>query len=382
MNFREFSKAYNDYLCHGQGTGSSMKYGSKEYRKSGRRVYGSEAANMRPKDYIAKCARQGMTNEEIIKQCETALDPGYNPTTDEKHFFMEVMRLVKNDMQHSYTNDFRELHEDYLMHFGILGMHWGIRRYQNKDGTLTQAGKKRYDKLSAKADEYDKKAGGKKSKQEMIDNLSKSAHGLGGGQMYREGDYIRFVKDNYDGYIRDKDGNPYKISEIDRTDNADKAYKLRKKAEKYGTETREDREGRLQKEYDQKKTAAEKYGFKGDDDMDGDFVNDKKDIVIDKDTIMSDKFMKQVGEFNKNYKDHDAIMRDAAVKKMAERLNISESQMKKNIDKYGRPFIYMTDGKDGGISMTADYNIGDGNHVATVEYDPNTKKVHYVSMNG
>ena len=96
MDFREFSKAYNDYLCHGQGTGSSMKYGSKEYRKSGRRVYGSEAANMRPKDYIAKCVRQGMTNEEIIKQCETALDPGYNPTTDEKHFFSEVIRLVKN----------------------------------------------------------------------------------------------------------------------------------------------------------------------------------------------------------------------------------------------------------------------------------------------
>lgn len=33
---------------------------------------------------------------------------------------------------------------DYLVHHGILGMKWGIRRYQNKDGTLTEAGKKRY----------------------------------------------------------------------------------------------------------------------------------------------------------------------------------------------------------------------------------------------
>lgn len=163
---------------------------------------------------------------------------------------------------------------------------------------------------------------------------------------------------------------------------SNKAEKFRKKAEKYGTETREDREKRIQKEYDQKKTVAEKYGFKGDNDMDGDFVNDKKDIVIDKDTIMSDKFMKQVDDFNKNYKTHDNIMRNAAVKEMAERLNVSESQMKKNIDKYGRPFIYMTEGKDGGISMTANYDIGDGNHVATVEYDPKTKKVYYVSMNG
>lgn len=29
-----------------------------------------------------------------------------------------------------------------LTHYGVLGMRWGVRRYQNKDGTLTNAGKK------------------------------------------------------------------------------------------------------------------------------------------------------------------------------------------------------------------------------------------------
>ena len=36
-----------------------------------------------------------------------------------------------------------------LLHWGIKGMKWGVRRYQNKDGSLTPAGRKRYQQLEA-----------------------------------------------------------------------------------------------------------------------------------------------------------------------------------------------------------------------------------------
>ena len=49
--------------------------------------------------------------------------------------------------------------DNYLEHHGILGQKWGIRRYQNPDGSYTAAGKKRYgiDSEEKSAKQYQKR---------------------------------------------------------------------------------------------------------------------------------------------------------------------------------------------------------------------------------
>ena len=57
-----------------------------------------------------------------------------------------------------------------LKHYGVLGMKWGIRRYQNKDVSLTSNGRKRYQSEdSKKTQQIKKKKISEMSNQELKD---------------------------------------------------------------------------------------------------------------------------------------------------------------------------------------------------------------------
>lgn len=60
-----------------------------------------------------------------------------------------------------------------LYHHGILGMKWGVRRFQNKDGSLTSAGKRHLEQNSkAKQGNNKKKKGHTTNKGKSINELS------------------------------------------------------------------------------------------------------------------------------------------------------------------------------------------------------------------
>ena len=59
-----------------------------------------------------------------------------------------------------------------LYHYGVKGMRWGVRRYQNKNGSLTNAGKKRYKAMNGDfVDKFLKKGNSDDDEYKMYNNV-------------------------------------------------------------------------------------------------------------------------------------------------------------------------------------------------------------------
>lgn len=82
-------------------------------------------------------------------------------------------------------------YKDELYHWGIKGMKWGVRRYQNKNGTLTAAGKKHYSGdgnagEDAEQVEYAPKRSGKKAENYSDEELRARINRLQMEKQYRD----------------------------------------------------------------------------------------------------------------------------------------------------------------------------------------------------
>lgn len=81
-------------------------------------------------------------------------------------------------MRYFYTSE--------LYHHGIKGQRWGVRRYRNEDGSLTKAGRKRYNR-ELKRQAREKRRYEKRSLSYMSDDeLSKRVRRLEMSKRYKD----------------------------------------------------------------------------------------------------------------------------------------------------------------------------------------------------
>ena len=119
--------------------------------------------------------------------------------------------------------------EDELYHWGVKGMKWGVRRYQNEDGSLTAAGRSRYSTVADAKEAY------RKAKKTSADKYSTATGGIYGRATVTRNQRKDYSKDvqAYNNSLAQRTGAKYdyKIAKAQQKGKNNKVAELRVKQE-------------------------------------------------------------------------------------------------------------------------------------------------------
>lgn len=142
--------------------------------------------------------------------------------------------------------------DNYLVHHGIKGQHWGVRRFQNEDGTLTAAGKDRYLVGKEYAEEHKQirkeEAAKLEKRNPLVNRVNRQLKDLQDEYGLDDGGNLTYKTPRYkftDDQIRQAQEQFHalrKITKHDREDIKEKAREIatQKIIEKYGEESLKD----------------------------------------------------------------------------------------------------------------------------------------------
>lgn len=111
---------------------------------------------------------------------------------------------------------------DYLEHHGILGQKWGVRRYQNRDGSLTPEGKRRIyaqgasDGYETRKNRFKRSVEGAKYNKDLINNQEKIINAIVKGDEKKKAKYRlaeKILEKNRDIMYKDLSTNEIKLGQ-------------------------------------------------------------------------------------------------------------------------------------------------------------------------
>jgi hypothetical protein len=163
---------YDEALCHSRGEWKKHKY----IRKEGKKYYYDRTVHDEESNTTWDYYIDPDTGEQI------QVNRDYHPDrysiddfmSDMKELYGKRTLLSREEIEEAHNNvdpepkkeeekkyyaKHSEEDDDHLEHHGILGQKWGVRRFQNYDGSLTGAGKNRVASKRVKGHQFDDKSG-------------------------------------------------------------------------------------------------------------------------------------------------------------------------------------------------------------------------------